>query len=168
MKTGCEKWKDQLLEAALQGDVAKDLEEHLRTCKGCSAELKHLAARRAQLDALLPMVAQGAEPSAGFRERVIAAAEADCSRKRPSGWRAWTLAGTLATAVTVLVFGVMWHRATEQERQAARELVAAQKLAEWRAPSDTLLATPGQELLRTTPKLGETYLKFPANKGEED
>jgi hypothetical protein len=48
------------------------------------------------------------------------------------------------------------------------ELAAAQKLAEWRAPSDGLLATPGQEILRTMPKIGESYLNVPAKKDEEE
>ena len=34
-----------------------------------------------------------------------------------------------------------------------RELVAAERLAEWRAPSDVLLKTPGQDILRSTPEL---------------
>jgi hypothetical protein len=42
------------------------------------------------------------------------------------------------------------------------ELMVAEKLAQWQAPSDVLLATPGRELLRTTPKLGESYLKVAA------
>jgi hypothetical protein len=48
------------------------------------------------------------------------------------------------------------------------ELATAQKLAEWRAPSDGLLVTPGQEILRTMPKLGESYLNVPVKKGEEE
>ena len=48
------------------------------------------------------------------------------------------------------------------------ELAAAQKLAEWRAPSDALLATPGQEIVKTTPKLGESYLNVPVKKDEEE
>jgi hypothetical protein len=52
--------------------------------------------------------------------------------------------------------------------RAGTDLAAAQKLAEWRAPSDVLLATPGQEILRTSPKLGESYLRVPAKKNEEE
>jgi len=48
------------------------------------------------------------------------------------------------------------------------ELAAAQKLAEWRAPSDGLLVTPGQEILRTMPRLGESYLNVPAKTDEEE
>ena len=168
MKAACEKWKDLLLEAALSGAAAKDLEEHLRSCQDCAGELRSLQARRVQLDALLPMVAKAAEPSAGFRARVLAAAEAAAGkRKLVSRWRAWALAGASATAVTVLVVGMLWHRESRQKIQVT-ELEGAQKLAEWRAPSDTLLATPGREILRTTPKLGESYFHVPMSKVEEE
>ena len=167
MKNVCEKCRDQLLEAALSGAAGKDLDEHLRACEDCAAELKYLQARRAQLDALLPLVAQGAEPPAGFRARVLAAAEANAGHKRASHWRAWPLAGTMATAVTALVLVVAEHRVIERRKQA-EELATAQRLAEWRAPSDALLTTPGQEIWRTMPKLGESYLKVPASKVEEE
>lgn len=48
------------------------------------------------------------------------------------------------------------------------DLAVAEKLAEWRAPSDVLLETPGNEILRTTPKLGESYLKTGAKKNREE
>lgn len=167
MKNACEKWKDRLLEAALTGATAKDLAAHLRTCADCAAELKTLEARRARLDTFLPLVARGSEPSADFQARVLAAANAANQRKRVPRWRMWTLAGAAATAATVLVLGTVWYRGTERKMQA-RELAAAQKLAEWRAPSDSLLATPGEEILRTTPKLGESYLSVPVKEVEEE
>jgi len=48
------------------------------------------------------------------------------------------------------------------------ELAAVQKLTEWRAPSDALLAAPGREILRTMPRLGESYLNAPVKKNEEE
>ena len=167
MKKSCEKWKDALLEAGLTESAVEDLAEHLRTCADCAAELKTLQARRAQLDTLLPLVAQGSEPSADFRARVLAAAEAADGSKRVPRWRAWTLAVATAAAATVLVLGAWWYRGTSREIPP-EEVTAAQKLAEWRAPSDSLLATPGREILRTTPKLGESYLHVPAKKVEEE
>jgi hypothetical protein len=167
MKKACEKWKEQLLEAAVTESVGEDLADHLRTCADCAAELKTLEARRARLDTLLPLVAQGSEPSADFRARVLAAAGATRERKRFSRWRVWTLAGATATAAIVLALGAWWHRGTARKMQI-EELATAQKLAEWRAPSDSLLATPGQEILRTTPKLGESYLNVPPKKVEEE
>ena len=97
MKIACEKWKDQLVEAALTETTAKDFEEHLLSCANCSAELDGLRARKSQLDALLPLVARGAEPSADFQSRVLAAAGNTSEGNRARPWRVWTLAG--ATAV---------------------------------------------------------------------
>jgi hypothetical protein len=48
------------------------------------------------------------------------------------------------------------------------EVAAAQKLAEWRAPSDSLLVTPGQEILKTMPKLGKSYVNVPVKTDEEE
>jgi hypothetical protein len=167
MKNACKKWKDPLREAALTGATARDLEEHLRSCAKCSAELDEVRARAARLDTLLPLVAQGAEPSADFRVRVLVAAEAAREGKRARPWRVWTLAGAGAVVVVVLMIGV-----TLQQRMArvipGEELAVAQKLAEWRAPSDALLATPGQEILRTVPRLGESYLHVPVKTDEEE
>ena len=167
MKNACENWKDQLLEAALTGSLTAGLEEHLRTCTICSEELDNVRVRRARLDALLPLVAQGSEPSANFRARVLAAAEAAREGKRARPWRVWTLAGATAVVVAVLMIAVTLHRRTAR-MIPGDELAAAQKLAEWRAPSDGLLATPGQEILRTMPRLGESYLNVPAKTDEEE
>lgn len=167
MKSGCEKWTGQLVDAALLGVAGKELEEHLLGCENCAAQLKSMRARRARLDALLPQVVRGAELSADFRERVLAAAEASRDRTRVARGPRWAFAGAVAGAATVVVALVVLHRQTEGKIQVI-ELETAQKLAEWRAPTDTLLATPGQEILRTTPKLGELYLNVPAVKVEEE
>jgi anti-sigma factor RsiW len=167
MKNSCEKWKDQLQETALTGASTPELAEHLQTCPHCFAELRELEARRARLDVLLPRVAQSAEPSADFRARVVAAAEAADRGWRMPRWEAWALAGAAVTAAIVLVVGAVQHRGTTG-KIPPKELAAAQKLAEWRAPSDSLLATPGQEILRTTPKLGESYLHVPMKAIEEE
>lgn len=163
MTNACAKWKDQLLEAALTGARPKDLELHLRDCRGCASELRELEAIRARQDSLLPLLVRGSQPSPGFRARVLAAAETDGERKRAPRWRVWALAGaTVAVATVILV-----QRGTVRKDEA-EELAAAQKLVEWRAPSDSLLKTPGQEILKTTPKLGESYLPIPLSKVEEE
>jgi len=167
MKNACEIWKDQLLEAALTGSLTAGLEEHLRTCTICSEELGNIRARKARLDTLLPFVAQRSEPSANFRAQVLAAAGAAREGKRARPWRVWTLAGATAVVVVVLMIGVTLQRRTAR-MIPENELAAAQKLAEWRAPSDGLLVTPGQEILRTMPRLGESYLDVPVKTDEEE
>jgi hypothetical protein len=167
MKNACENWKDSLREAALTGTTAKDLEEHLRSCAKCSAELDEVRARAARLDALLPLVVQGAEPSADFRSRVLATAEATGEGKRGRPWKAWTLAGATVVVVALLVVGVALLRRNGPAIPAG-EVAAAQKLAEWRAPSDGLLRTPGQEILKGMPRLGQSYLHVPVKTDEEE
>src|SRR5882724_7818995 len=166
MKDACEKWKDQLLEAALTGATTKDFEEHLRTCTICSRELDAVRARKVQLDKVLPLVARGAEPPANFQARVLAVAEAARGASRARRWWVWTLAGATVAIVALMIGVTMYRRAAKTIPED--ELAAVQRLAEWRAPSDALLATPGQEILRTMPRLGESYLNVPVKKNEEE
>jgi anti-sigma factor RsiW len=166
MTNACEKWNDSLREAALTGASTRELSEHLQTCADCTAELKYLEARKAQLDSLLPMLAQGSQPSPDFRANVLAAARAIGEKKHAQPWKFGVLAGALAT-VAILVVVVSLRRQTAPPVSTS-ELAVAQKLAEWRAPSDTFLATPGQEILRTTPKLGQSYLSVPVKKVQEE
>jgi len=166
MKDACGKWKDQLLEAALTGATSKDLEVHLRTCTICPRELDALQARKVQLDELLPLVARGAEPPADFQARVLAAAEAASEASRARQWRVWTLAGAAAAIVALMIGAAVYRRAAQTIPED--ELAAVQKLTEWRAPSDALLVTPGQEILRKMPRLGESYLNVPVKKNEEE
>ena len=158
MTNACAEWKDQLLEAALTGARSKEFELHLRNCKGCAAELRELEAIREHQDALLPLLVRGSQPSPDFRIQVLAAA-AEAERNRAPRWRVWALAGATVAAATVF----MVQRGAVRKDEA-EELAVAQKLVEWRAPSDSLLETPGQEILKTTPKLGELYLPVTANK----
>jgi hypothetical protein len=167
MKNACKEWKDQLLETALTGTAPRDLEEHLRSCADCGAELKELRARREKLDVLLPMMARGAEPSGDFRARVLAAAESAREGKHATRWQVWTLAGATAVILVALVAGITLPRKNGGMVRPS-ELAGAQKLAEWRAPSDSLLRTPGQEFMKTTPKLGDSYLQVPAKTNEEE
>lgn len=167
MKSPCEKWKDAMSEAALSGAASPELAAHLQTCAHCSAELRELEALRARLDALLPQIAGGAQPPLDFRARVLAAAESAGKSKRLARWQAWTVAGMAATAAIVLLVSAVWRRGAARKIQP-EELAVAQKLAEWRAPSDSLLATPGQEILRGAPKLGKSYLRVPVKEVKEE
>lgn len=166
MKDACEKWKDQLLEAALTGAKAKDFEEHLRVCTICSTELEIVRGRRMRLDELLPLMTRGAELPANFRVQVLAATETADGVKRARQWRIWMLAGATGVIVAVMIVTTMYRRAAQTIPE--KELAAVQRLAEWRAPSDALLATPGREILRTMPRLGESYLNVPAKADEEE
>jgi hypothetical protein len=166
MKNDCTKWHDPLLEAALTGKVPDDLRQHLSACSTCTEQFLALQSRRERLDALLPLVAQGAEPSPDFRARVLAAAEASGQAKRTPPWLAWGLAGVTTLLVAALITSFALHSRTSPPVPQA-ELATAQKLAQWRAPSDIFLETPGRELLRSTPKLGVSYLPVPTKTDKE-
>jgi len=167
MKNDCTKWKDQLREAALTGTAAGGLEQHMLSCANCAQELAALRARRERLDKLLPLLVQGAEPPPGFRKRVLAAASSASEGQRGRSWRVWRLSGAMAVIVATLIVGLTLHRRAVRTVPET-ELAAAEKLAEWRAPSDVLLETPGSEILRTTPRLGESYLHVPMKTDEEE
>ena len=164
MKFACENWKDQLLEAALTGATTKDFEDHLRICPACSRDLEACREHRMRLDGLLPLVAGEAEPRADFQARVLAAAASGAKSARP--WRVWTLAGVAAAIVMLMAGAAIYRRAAQEIPE--KELAAGQRLAEWRAPSDALLVTPGQEILRTMPRLGESYLHVRVKMDEEE
>jgi anti-sigma factor RsiW len=167
MKNDCAKYRDQLLEAALTESAAGALEMHLQSCSECTTELATLRARREQMDSLLPLLARGAEPSGGFRTQVLAAAGAAREQKGVRHWRAWVLAGVAAAVAAAAMTGWMLEQ-NKSRLEAEIDIATAQKLAEWRAPSDVLLENPGNEILRTTPKLGESYLKAGAKMNQEE
>jgi hypothetical protein len=166
MKNDCTKWHDPMLEATLAGTIPTDLQQHLFTCASCTEQFSALQARRERLDAMLPLVAQGAEPSPDFPARVLAAAEASGQAKRIPPWLAWGLAGVTTLLVAALITSFALRSRTSPPVPQA-ELATAQKLAEWRAPSDIFLETPGSELLRSTPKLGVSYLPVPTKTDKE-
>jgi hypothetical protein len=167
MKNDCAKWKDPLLEATLTGTAAAGLREHMSKCVDCAADSAALRARNERLDTLLPLVAQGSEPSVDFRARVLAAAEATSETSRGIAWPEWQRAGAMAAIlVMALVISFTLYR-RDAGTLPQSELEAAQKLSEWRAPSDALLETPGRDILSTTPRLGESYLQVPAKTDEE-
>jgi hypothetical protein len=68
--------------------------------------------------------------------------------RAPGGKARWFLAGACALIVVV---AVLWPRSA-QRRPAG---VSVASIAEWKAPTDFLLETPGWELLRTVPEIGE-------------
>lgn len=166
MKTACAKWKDDLLEAVLMGTVAGELEDHLNACARCTEALAALRARRERMDTLLPLLARGAEPSPEFRARVLVNVQSHCEQERVRPWRAWILAGVSAAIVAAASVS-LWHRGGEPQSRDAT-LTAAQRLADWRAPSDVLLETPEKQFLRATPRLGQSHVKIPITVDKEN
>jgi hypothetical protein len=73
------------------------------------------------------------------------------SAPRSSSRNCGLLAATACLALVVLALFLYPHARAPRPPGAA-----AQSLADWRSPMDFLLNTPGQEMLRTVPEIGET------------
>ena len=67
------------------------------------------------------------------------------TRRRQARW----FAATACALIALLAF--LWIRSAQ--RHAQEKTVAS--ITEWKAPTDFLLETPGRELLRTVPEIGE-------------
>jgi len=67
------------------------------------------------------------------------------ARRRQTRWFA------AAACALVALLALLWIRSVQ--RRADDKTVAS--ITEWKAPTDFLLDTPGRELLRTVPKIGE-------------
>jgi predicted anti-sigma-YlaC factor YlaD len=164
MNVDCREWKDELLDAALTGTPSSRLDEHLRECSGCMEKWTELRAKRERMDVLLPQLAQGAEPTPGFHARVLAAAN---ETREKQVRRLWQLAAAAVVVAAALGLGVRLRDRT-QTHLSVDDKSAAQKLADWRAPTDVLLQAPEQEMLKATPRLGDSYFALPADKDSEE
>ncbi|MFQ5696133.1 MAG: anti-sigma factor family protein [Terriglobia bacterium] len=151
----CSNWHDRLLDyalGALEATAAHEVEQHVAGCAACAATLTDLHARRGRLDAALHALVQGAEPSPSFRAQVLRAAETETA---PSfAWRAWMGAAPAVVLILLAVVVAPWM--SERNEFPSQEVAAATALTQWRAPSDALLRSPAEELLRA-PQLGEFY-----------
>ena len=177
MTTYCQERKDSLLEAALSGAVDSLLQQHLEYCQGCRQELDALYTRRARMDATLALVVQNedAEPRPEFHARVMQAAAQQKPRALPAVWtwlglssssppslRRWALTLALATPAlaAVAIVAMLVTQKPQHNQISEEEIAAATRLANWQSPTAALLETPGQELLRSTPRLGESYFNI--------
>jgi anti-sigma factor RsiW len=167
MTNYCLERKDSLIEAALSDAPEAALREHLQRCPGCREQLATLQARRARMESALPLIAQGAEPSLDFHAQVMQAAAVQKPQPRMSlrNWftfsqRRW--APAVPVLVVVALAAVLLAAKQYRKRISEEELAAASRLANWQSPTASLLQTPGQELLRGTPRIGETYFNISA------
>ncbi|HWZ42626.1 MAG TPA: hypothetical protein VNW97_04085 [Candidatus Saccharimonadales bacterium] len=171
MTTYCQERRDSLLEAALSGAVDSLLQEHIQHCQGCRRELDALLARRTRMDAALPLIVQNedAGPQPEFHARVMQAAAQQEPRALPAVWawlavlpRRWAFTLTLAipALAAATIAAVLVTQKPHTNRISEDTMASATRLANWQSPTAALLETPGQELLRSTPRLGESYLNF--------
>ena len=67
-----------------------------------------------------------------------------------------------AMSAAVVMIAVMISLPLNRTKEISTDDVrAAQAFAQWHAPTDVFLQSPGQEILKTVPKLGESYLEIP-------
>lgn len=67
------------------------------------------------------------------------------ARRRKLRW----LAATACALIALLAF--LWIRSAQRRP----EEIAVASITDWKAPTDFLLETPGRELLRTVPEIGQ-------------
>jgi anti-sigma-K factor RskA len=163
----CREWKSDLLEYAAgtandRGTGSSGVEAHIKGCAVCAAALAGLREQAVRLDTALPGIAEGAELREGFEARVfarIAAGDASAKESRlNANWLSgWRMRLAVAGMVCAVVASVMWP--TVKKRWHIGEEPAF-SISTWRSPTDSLLRTPGQELMQGTPKLGEVYFSM--------
>ncbi len=166
-----QEWKNAMVEAALGGATEARLQEHLQTCESCCQELEGLRARAARIDAALPLVAR-AEPQPDFHERVMQATEA--AQESHSVWREWLrlpqtrwvrTASAFAAAMALVMLVIT--QLPRRDLPPPDAIAAATQLAHWQAPTDVLLQTPGDELLRDMPRLDGSFFEVHLTATEE-
>jgi hypothetical protein len=172
--SACTEWKGEVFDSAMRdefavaatvisneagldrGAKARRLESHLKGCAECSALFADLRARTARVDAALPKLADAGEVSEGFEARVFGRIAARQMESRKMWWSGWGMrlatAGVVCAVVAALV---MWPQMKKLWRVREAPTISISK---WRSPTESLLRTPGQELLERGPKVGDVYL----------
>ena len=82
----------------------------------------------------------------------------DALRRLPLTQHVWTLNYRFVSAAFALILlaGIaagVWRKGFLKHPEPAEATIA--QLSQWRAPTDSLLQTPGGELLRTLPRFGD-------------
>jgi hypothetical protein len=156
---GCENWNEQLTETALGRPTPRDVEEHLASCPACREALNDLRERRRHMDSGLRSLVSTDGPSPAFRDRLTSAIEAQ--RAPRFGWRVpiGAMAAGVAVAVLVMILGRTPNRPAGPGESPGPSLPAA-RISEWRSPTDVLLRTPADELLKSSPRLGVTFFSI--------
>lgn len=83
----------------------------------------------------------------------------DRAQRQAGAGRRWNWNYRLAAAALVLILvagAIFFFQRGTFPRRLAREEASIAQLSRWRAPTDSLLNTPGSELLRTRPRFGRS------------
>ena len=159
----CRKWNENLLDLALEGlepSQARAVEAHVQGCSACAAKLSELRARAETIDAALRQFVRQAQPSPAFAAGVRARLEAGPA---PMSWRRLSRIGALAAVTICIVIAAVLLRPSPGKlwpglrRQAPKPVTA---ISAWRSPTENLLHSSANELLQSTPRLGQFYFRL--------
>ncbi len=152
----CLEWGERLLDlvvGTLPPPEAKSVVEHLERCSACASAYTDLRSRQQEIDVALRGIVGFAEPSPSFPMRVVARASAEGRRRRMS-W-AFALVGGAAIALLLVLLG-------------APDEPESESILAWRSPTASLLRSPAEALLQSTPRLGDFHAPRADFLGEQE
>jgi len=145
----CLNWREELIDHALGQSPSAALTAHLGACAGCSEALEAWRQKAAQMDAGVQQLTT-AEPRAQGPERVLAQIQ-ELSAGKP-------LYGRIALAVLILTVTVVavLYRLTPAKKVVSLPVMA---LSGWHSPTEALLHSAADPLLKSVPHLGEKFFE---------
>jgi anti-sigma factor RsiW len=142
--TTCHRWNDELVDSALGRTPTPELSAHLALCAECSDALEAWRARASAMDRMLTRLARP-EPRSGGPERVLAR----IATTAPA--TAWLRFVSATFAMVVLACLIVF---------TARPVRTTASLSTWRSPTQSLLRSAADPLLRSVPRLGDGLLEM--------
>jgi anti-sigma factor RsiW len=140
----CPKWRESLIDHALGRSPGAALEAHLAACAGCSEALEAWRQKAAQMDAGVQQLT-AAEPHLHGPERVLTQIQ-HLSPSKPFYGRV-----ALAALILTVSLIVVLYRPTPPKKVPFPVMA----LSTWRSPTESLLHSPADPLLKSVPHLGE-------------
>ena len=151
-----------MIDCALGQSPGAALQAHLATCAGCSEALAALRQQAAQMDTGIQQLT-AIEPLAQGPERVLAQIQQRGPGKLFDGKPFY---GRIALAALVLTASlvVVLYRPPAPEKAvpfpvALSSLSALSAVSTWRSPTESLLHSAADPLLKRVPQLGEKFFE---------
>ncbi len=156
--SACAYWRELLEDQALGSAASVELQAHLAVCAACAAALAALRAQVSQLDTGVRQLV-AIEPSQHLESRLLAAIK---SRPERFGlferWRTALAALAFGAILVVLAYSVRNALVSRGRRETFRPPTVV--LSAWRSPTESLLRSPAEPLLKAAPRLGESYFEM--------
>jgi hypothetical protein len=107
---GCERYEEELTDAAIGTPASPDLERHLASCAACRSRLEGERRLMAGTDRILRDVLS-VEPSPGFEARLLRAVRHAAPAASRSWWalRGWTVPMAAGLGLLLVGGGLMWR-----------------------------------------------------------